>query len=90
MKLEIIPEKLTKRKLFEIYHPMSHKYIREAINYHIKEIGKNPRLRNIPEWAVLNFIIAHGIPDGYTLSENQKNKIIKLNEIRGKSVKVNL
>ncbi len=79
---KVLPDKLTKKMLFEIYRPLPKKTIRLHINYFIKEIGGNERTRIISDWAKLNFFLQHGIPTGYKLSDNLQKKMNRLNDIR--------
>lgn len=82
MELKFLPDNLTKKMLFELYKPISQKFIREVINYSIKETGGNIRVKIIPLRAKLNFILIFGVPDGYKLSDEHQQKLITLNKIR--------
>ncbi len=82
MDLKKIPDKLTKKMLFEMYKPISEKILRWSVNYYILQLGKNVRIRILPDFVKLNIFLCFGIPDGYKLSEQLQNKLEKLKEIR--------
>lgn len=82
MEKEVLPDKFTKKMLFELYKPIPEKVLRSYVNYYILEMGKNVRIRILPELVKLNIFIEFGIPNGYKLNEKLQIKFEKLNEIR--------
>lgn len=82
MEIKTIPDKLTKKMLFEILKPLPEKRIREVVNFYILQLGKNVRIRILPDLVKLNVFLRFGIPYGYKLSDQLQKKLDKLNEIR--------
>ena len=82
MELQTLSDTLTKAELFELYKPISQKFIRKAINYSIKQTGGNTRVKIIPLRAKLDFFMQFGVPDVYKLSDETKKKLIILKQLR--------
>lgn len=62
--MKIIPNKITKAFLFDAYaDQLPEKVIRQMINYYIKLLGGNVRIKIIPDIVFISFIKTFGIPN---------------------------
>ncbi|TCN61082.1 hypothetical protein D0809_04135 [Flavobacterium circumlabens] len=77
--MKIIPNKITKAFLFEAYgDQLPEKVIRQVINYYIKLLGGNVRIKIIPVIVFISIIKQIGVPNGYKASAELKLKCEKV------------
>jgi hypothetical protein len=75
----LFPEKVTKELMFQMYGDnMSRKLINSYINHCIRMLGGNVRTKNLTNTVRLLFIIEWCTPEGYFLSEKDKERLNKI------------
>lgn len=71
------PDKVTKKDLLQMYQ-MPEKMLRPILNHYIVALGKNKRCRIIPAEVLIMIIRDLGEPAYYILSEEMKEKVLKI------------